>query len=197
MFRPVLIAALLVGAVLVSGCADRAPTLPDKKQMAAPTPTETVGPGPWQDDFAEAELDEYAAALARWEDYQEKAAPIYREGKATADSLALFEEFFMTPDAMQTALEGYEERGVKVVGEVQILWSRAGSVTSDERGTAVVVEQCINVARTSIVEGGRTIASPHRLPILRSISLASIEGAPYQVFSYAGPENGKVTDCEQ
>lgn len=197
MHRTFLPLALVLSGLLIGGCKE-APPLPPRPQITS-TPAEslTQGPGNWEAEFTKAELDAYEVVYARWTDYQAASRTFFRGGQANADSMELFEEYFYQPDVMQAQLEGYEKDKIKVVGETQVLWSRADRINLTARPPVVVVQECINVARTSINVNGANLPSKLRDPVLQTITFSRDGQGPWQVFGFAGPSTEDVVPCEQ
>src|SRR5688572_10002361 len=112
--------AFVAGIVLValSGCNDGGDPRgdPDPSPTASPTSSSTPSDPPWMAKYNEAELDAYQRALSRWEQYELRAAPIWEEGKATAEAERLFQRYFIGWRRPLSLLELYAQNDVKVVG---------------------------------------------------------------------------------
>ena len=59
---------------------------PATKSTDSPSPTEAG----WESDFTADQLAEYNEALARWEDYEDKSAPLWADPKPSPETLGLF-----------------------------------------------------------------------------------------------------------
>ncbi|NYG60334.1 hypothetical protein BJ980_003257 [Nocardioides daedukensis] len=190
-------AAVALGAtLLVSGCSEEADPLPPV-QVSEPTPTATSGAGNWRVKFSKDELSAYATAVKRWRDYGRRSEKYYRQGKATPASLEMFEDYFYQPDVMQASLRRYEKKKIQFIGQVQLLWTRATKIELARKPPVLVFEECVNVARTSISTNGRVTPSGLRDPVLRTVTMSRIDGGPWLVFGYEGPETGDKSLCEQ
>lgn len=197
MYRTFLPLVLALSGLLLGGCKEAPPLPPRSQATSTPEESTTQGPGNWEAGFTKAELDAYEVVRGRWIDYQQASQPFFRDGKANADSMELFEEYFYEPEVMQTQLEGFEKDKIKAIGEAQVLWSRASRIDLAAKPPVVVIEECINVARTSISINGANFPSKLRYPVLQTIIFSRDGQRPWQVFGFKGPSTKDIVPCEQ
>ncbi|MEO5665264.1 MAG: hypothetical protein ABIR39_18520 [Nocardioides sp.] len=199
--------ALAALALFTTACAgDRDPeTAPSDAPPSSATgstseptttsPTPTLDPGSWESKFSAAQLEDYEAALQRWESYESRSEPIWAKGKATPAAEKLFKEFFPHPAWMDywERLQGYGQINVRVSGTPTVYWSKAKSVGAS--GRSVQVQQCVDYTRVQRTQDGNEISRPAPKPQLRTIFLSQPEGYGWLIYGVKELVDGKPKPC--
>lgn len=159
------------------------------------SPTPTLDPDAWRSNFSAAQLEDYEAALKRWESYESRSEPIWAKGEATPAAEKLFKEFFPHPAWMDywERLQGYEKINVKVSGTPTVYWSKAKSVSAS--GSSVQVQQCVDYAPVQRTQDGNEISRPAPKPQSRTIFLSQPTGYDWLVYGVKELVDGKPKPC--
>ena len=122
---------------------------PSTSTSTSPTPTASTDaggpPADWESKFTPAELAAGKEALARWEEWRQLSADIYRKGVLTPGARATLEEYdFWWQRDMVTLGETYEKGGLRRESDVKALWSYVKSVRLNDGGGSgeVVLVEC-------------------------------------------------------
>lgn len=168
----------VAGVVLValSGCGDGDDQRGDPEptpSSVSPTPSTPVSDPPWMAKYTKAQLDAYEDAILRWQQYEHRAAPIWKAGKATPEAERLFRTYFIGWRRPMSLLELYAQNDVQVVGVPEVLWSRPTKVSLAQDGDTVIVKQCVDFSTVTVTQGGEP--QDHATaddPIVRTVNLA-------------------------
>jgi len=147
-----LVATIALGlAASLSACGGGEPksdTTPSTSASASPSPTSITGaggpPADWESKFTPAELTAAQVAMDTWEEYSLLSTAIYKQGKLTPGAKATLQkyDFWWQRDIVDLG-ETYDKGGLRLVEDVEPLWSYAKSVRLNKDGTGdVVIVQC-------------------------------------------------------
>lgn len=182
-----LLATWTLAGALLSGCTDDG-----SADDADPKPTpssSTTGPTPttpaWQSKFTAKQLQAYEAALARWDEYQVRAEPIWSRGEATRSAAEFFRRYFPSPiwKVSYRQLEAYEEAGIVLEGRETVFWSKPKRISQD--ALTVVLVQCVDYTTITGTQNGEAIEREAwaKLPRLQTISLSKPKGHDWLIYS--------------
>ena len=109
---------------------------------------------PWLDDFTADEIAVYEAALARWQEYSEKSAQIYRLGRDTEAAREIFREYDMRAiTRIKSLAESYDAQGLRTIqGPVPL---SAKPVSVEPR--VVVISQCNDYTDVQVTRAGEPV----------------------------------------
>lgn len=196
----------LVGVLLLGGCtADSTEPPPDASDSEGMTSNEpqvsdTVSDA-WRDEYTQGELAAYDSALARWTEYEMRAAPIWAQGKATQAAEALFQEYLASPtwQIVLDRLETYERVKVRVPRPPEIFWSRPARISVRNGGASVAIEQCVDLTAQGTTQYGEPVEWPKvfRKPVVRELVLDQRADGPWLVTSNEPPNVDRFTRCSQ
>lgn len=188
-------AALAVGllAAGLAGCGDEPEPQPLPQVSEGPSQHTTPKPT-WRKKYSKAELAAYRKARDRFAAYERRMRPIYARGKATEEAAEIFEEYYVSSDLAFSVMEGYERKKIRITGKTEVLWSRPVQVDLESDPAVVRIRQCVDLRAVQVFQDG--VKLPNSAPAsLRTITLGSVAGAPYQVVKYRGPETGDAKQC--
>jgi hypothetical protein len=184
--RRSIISAVAVGALALTAAAcggdDEPETLPTPTTSTSSTPEQSPTPTTptWESEFTEEQLAEYNEALKRWDTYEQRSEPIWAAGKATPAAQALFNEFFLNPDAQFQTLQTYESVEVTTEGIPKVYWSKALKIsdpkTAGTKGMATTIQQCVDYREVKGTQRGEPTkqAKKFQRPVLRQISMTRL-----------------------
>lgn len=193
-----LLATWTVVGALLGGCADDGSAdTPDPTTSALPSTTSpSPTPPAWQSKFTDKQLEAYEDALARWEDYENRSAPIWQRGKATPAAQELFKKYFPSPRWRNefSRLELYEANDVAVSGLATVYWSKAQTITKNSLNVEIV--QCVDFADVITEQNGDPVEGNHwtTTPHVRVLSMSRPTSHDWLIYSYGDPE-GKKRAC--
>ena len=127
-------------------------TTSTKDPSPSESPSEAGGPPTgWEDKFTHQQMNNYNAALRRWEQYTKLSNEIYRKGKDTPDARDTLQEFslFWQRDVVTLSTD-YDKGGLRREVPAEPLWTYAKSV----KPTYVVIVQCTDYSRIKYTKNG-------------------------------------------
>lgn len=198
--------AAVAAAVLMLGAAACGGEDDPKGDGNSPSPTVSTSPtedasqasDAWKSKYTKAQLTSYEDALARWNEYEQRSAPLWARGKATEAAAKLFKSYFPSPfwQSQYRRLASYEQAEVKVEGTPGIYWSKAKSIS--DNGLSVEINQCVDYTKGKTTQGGKTVNAPAWVskPNLRTISLSKPEGHDWLIYGITDASSGKARPCK-
>ncbi|MDN5892760.1 MAG: hypothetical protein L0H93_01940 [Nocardioides sp.] len=194
LWAPVLLLALTLGTA--AGCGGDPEPLPVPAGGTAKKSEPARHRVPkWHKDYSGAQVVAYREARGRWKAYTRRSERIWSSGRATPAAQELFADFFYQPAVMYQLLESYEKRKVTLRGMPLVLDSRPAQVSLDADPVTVVIRQCIDPRPVQLAADGVPLSDPDQKPTVRTITLSKVDGGPFQVLEYKGPETGDKTPC--
>jgi hypothetical protein len=176
---------------------------PTEPSVSESTPTSTSQAptiDSWRDDYSDDELAAYHAALARWTEYETRAAPIWEAGKATPEAQALFRQYFPAPNwqAQFQTLETYEQAEVRVTGLPTVKWSEATRIKTGGSTGSVSIRQCVDYLTAQIRQYGQPVEKEavFQQPVLRTIVLGKPEGKSWLIYQLREPTAKDAKNCD-
>ncbi|WP_300644523.1 hypothetical protein [Nocardioides sp.] len=171
---------------------------PSPTTSTAPTEDASEASDEWKSKYTKAQLTSYEDALARWNEYEQRSAPLWARGKATEAAAKLFKSYFPSPfwQSQYRRLASYEQVDVKIEGTPGIYWSKAKSIS--DNGLSVEIQQCVDNTQIKVTQRGKP-AKPVRAqqkPNLRIISLSKPEGHDWLIYGIKDASSGKPKPCE-
>lgn len=187
------VVGLALAATLASCGSDDAPTPKPTPTQSAPT-TETTSEAPsWEDAYSAEQLAAYREALARADAFERDSQSIYAEGKASPEAKKILEEYFFTYQYLWSPLKYLEKNGIKTVGDVKVLSSKATRIVVTGKEGSVTIRQCVDASGTTTTQNGKVLEPAYALKHEREIALSTpTGGGKYLILSY---EN-KDTPCD-
>ncbi len=164
MKRTLIAATTLALTGTLAGCGGNDEPKADPTQSptvsSSPTPTSDAGgpPTDWESNFTEAELAAGKKALARWHEWRQLSAEIYRNGVLTPGAKATLQEYdFWWQRDMVTLGETYEKGGLRREADVEALWSYVKSVRLNNGGKSgeVVIVECTDYEPLRYTRNGK------------------------------------------
>jgi hypothetical protein len=195
------IGLLLLAACLVSCAGDDTSSTTASSNSTPPTvtPSESSSPSSpspsamgWEDQFTAAQLDEYRAALARWEDYERESQPLWADPDPSNETLAFFRQYFYAPSAMQNQLSTYAQVQIKISGLPTVLWSKPLRI----QNAAVTIRQCIDLSSQSVTQYGEPTKGRPKQPKLRDLSLSRPHGDSDYLISQVDRDVKRGRSCK-
>jgi hypothetical protein len=163
----------------------------EDEPKADPTPAEeptTQDPTPatpaWEDEYTDEQIEQYEAALARWDEYERRAEPIWAEGKVTPAAERLFKEYWLTwPNTLNT-LHYLEEQGITRTGRPEVIWSKPNEIIDRGNATTVVIRRCIDDSNVKVESRAGTPEEPEESgPSLGEITMDKVGDNPWRITS--------------
>lgn len=170
------------------------PTVSTSPSNASPSPTADA----WKKKYSASQLKAYQAALARWNEYEQRSEPIWARGKATEAAANLFKDYFPSPfwQGQYKRLASYEQVDVKIDGTPGIYWSRAKFISKN--GGSVEINQCVDYTKVKGTQRGKPTQpiSWQQKPQLRTISLSKPAGYDWLIYGIVDATGGKSRPCK-
>lgn len=173
------------------------PTVSTSPSSTSPSPTSDA----WKKKYSAKQLKAYQAALARWNEYEQRSEPIWARGKATQAAANLFKDYFPSPfwQGQYKTLASYEQSGVKVEGTPGIYWSRAKFISKNSG--SVEINQCVDYTKVTVTQHGKDPGGDVpwlKTPQLRTISMEKPKGYDWLVYRLIDETNTKKSrPCER
>ena len=184
--------ALLFAAV---GCTsdEPSPKPPETTSSAAPSPTKPA----WGSKFNAKQTAQYEAALARWTEYEQRAQPIWADGKVTPAAEKLLQEYWVTWPTQLNTLRRMEASGITVNGSPTVLSSEPIKVTIRPTATVVEFNQCIDDSTVTTASKAGTPTGGDRTPkpFIRTITMTKVAKKTWLVVS-ATADMKKANQCD-
>jgi hypothetical protein len=182
---PVLAAAvLMLGAAACGGESEKPQSEPRTPDASVSPTAPTSTPPAWEKKYTKKQLDEYEAALDRWEEYETRVEPIWSRGKATEAAGQLFQEYFPSPfwQKQYRLLQAHEEAGITLTGRARVLWSKPTRISAN--GLSVTIQQCVDYTTVTGEQNGQPIEQEAwaRAPRLHTITLSRPKGHDWLVY---------------
>lgn len=188
--NPVLVAVTLAGLALTSACQNESRPEPvppaESSNTTAATPRASPTPAPaWESTYTPRQLRAYEAALRRYQEYETKSEPIWRAGKATAQTEQFFKEYFFAWRNQQRLLTTYEQVDVQIHGTPTVLRSQPTRVAfADDDSESVTIRQCADYSNVTGYQYGKPTKRVANEPQIRVAVLTRFAGqqqTPWQI----------------
>lgn len=134
---------------------DPVPDPPSSTAVSPPSPSASETEPAWTDEYSADQLDAYAAALARWQEYSDKTESIYREGRDTPEARKVFQEYDMQAAArIRSLAETYDAGELRTLQGPEAVSAEPVGITEQ----VVLISQCNDYSQVQVTRAGEPVA---------------------------------------
>ena len=199
MRRATAAAACLIGIVAFAGCGGGDETVTTShpseptETLSSPAPATSSAPPAWEEHFSASQLEQFRAALSRWQEYSAKARQIYKQGKDTPGAEAVFRQYTaIAPGLIADLKRTYDTGGLRIVRPSKAISFKALSIGSNR----VVIGQCTDYTDMVVTQNGQKVADalPDHLQTTLRIEMEKPSGHDWTIFSIGGKDKSSCAE---
>jgi len=174
----------------LSACSsDNNPSTTPSATKAAPTAPAATDAPDWEAAYSPEQLAAYRKALARYTAYLDESEPVWAAGKATSQAKDLFRKYYIPWQAYFSQLEQFDQSGIKIARNAEILDSKATRIVLDRKGSSVTIEQCVDAQNIGATQNDKPLANAFNTPQLAETEFAEVNGSWYITQLPADPKD--------